>query len=173
MWSIKSLYWICLKDFYMENHNKQKADDKSSQSKSAKKAADLRRFLQCVMDVTLSCGSSLHPVGWRSDFLELCHSPWQFWILVSKPEPGLNQVLRLRRCSLDIFSDYCFRSLRSHPNQNWFMCIFCVRKCFFCTYVFNFVMLVQLHVWFGYVWWSWSHASSYFTLFKTDNGNSL
>lgn len=30
MWSIKSLHWICLKDFYMENHNKQKADDKST-----------------------------------------------------------------------------------------------------------------------------------------------
>lgn len=106
------------------------------------------------MDVTLSCGSSLHPVGWRSDFLELCHSPWQFWILVSKPEPGVNQVLRLQCRSLDIFSDYCFRSLRSHSNQNWFMCIFCVWKCLFCTYVCNFVMLVQLRVRFGYVWWS-------------------
>lgn len=54
---------MCLVDFYMGSHSKQKANEKSSQSDSTKGAANIHIFQQSVMDVMLSCGSSLCPVG--------------------------------------------------------------------------------------------------------------
>ena len=52
---------------------------------------------------------------------------------VSKPEPEMGQVLRLHCCSLGVLSDYCFRSLPSPANQNWFMYSLCVRVCLLYT----------------------------------------
>lgn len=112
MWSIKCPRWICLIDFYVGIHSKRKADDKNSQSKSAKKTANFQSLLQCVMDVKRSCASSLGPVGWWSDFLELCHPPWQLGILEFQ-----NQNWKWASF------DYCFRSLWSLTNGNWFMCV--------------------------------------------------
>lgn len=122
-------------DFNMGNHNKQKANKKSSRSYWAKKAANPKSkgFLQCIMDMMLSCGSSLCPVWWRSDCLEVCQSPWQFGILEFQNQ---NQKLfRLRHCSLGVFTDYCFRSLPSPTNQNWFMYILCTWLCLLCIYM--------------------------------------
>lgn len=64
---------------------------------------------------------------WFSGALPVAIAVWDSW--VSKPEPETGQLLRLHCCSLGVFSDYCFRSLQSPSNQNWFMYIMCVRVC--------------------------------------------
>lgn len=125
---------------------------KSSQSYSAKKAANLQRFLQCVTDVMLSCGSSLCPLGWRSDSLELCQSPWQFGILEFQNQ---NQRLANFSGSTTALWAYSLTTVSDHyraPVIKTDLCIFCVCEYVRCTYACSFVVLTQLHAPYGCTW---------------------
>lgn len=76
-------------------------------------------------DCMPSCGSWLCPVGWRSDFLERCHSLWQFGILEFQNQKRADR-------SPGVSSDCCFRSLRSPSNQKWLINVVCVYTALCC-----------------------------------------
>lgn len=105
-------------------------------------------------DCMPSCGSWLCPVGWRSDFLERCHSLWQFGILEFQNQKRADR-------SPGVSSDCCFRSLRSSSNQKWLMCV-CV-----CTQL---CVVLNLHAWSWYVCW---YVTSHPSLFQNDTDDTL